>query len=399
MIMERAPGYTLEKFIHQKYHNELSILNAVQLTQKLLKIVKNIHSKRVFYGNIKPEHIMIEWDFKNSSIEQAELTLINFSQAYTISDKIDSTSFHSKPLWYEPLSANAKKFQCSSTMDASGICAVFFWLLTKSNPNHDYGKLPHQQDDVRDQILSKIYREVSHASKSYLILMKKIILIFFNVLKEKSIDGEALKIHLIHTFDIGFDYRDYQPWTINSLEVHLEIIREILVPSDLGLSVTEDIFEKLSSVHRMLTPVFSMEACIHQGIFEKASKAFYEAKKAFVKSNKNQYSWSNGTCIWLNNEQSISNERRNNDILSYYSYNQGILRSYSMIITCFVTVSDEGNIVTLSVGSSVNDVMIRIPIDQYSKAQNYIEEFSRKFNKQLTNLLISIYKQQKVIEQ
>jgi len=166
--MERASGCSLKEFIRQKYHNELGILGALQLAQQLLKIIKNIHSQCIFYGNLKPEHIMIEWDFKNSSIEQAQLTLINFSQAYTISDKEDPTNYLSKQCWYQPLHANAKEFQCSSIVDASGICAILFWLITKIDPQHDNGQLPHQQNDARDEIERKLNREVKTLSKYYL---------------------------------------------------------------------------------------------------------------------------------------------------------------------------------------------------------------------------------------
>jgi len=166
--MERASGCSLKEFIRQKYHNELGILGAVQLAQQLLKIIKNINSQGIVYGNLKPEHIMIEWNIQNSSIEQAQLTLINFSQAYTISDKIDPTNYLSKQCWYEPPHANTKGFQCSSIVDASGVCAILFWLITKIDPQHDNGKLPHHQNDARDEIERKINREVKTLSEYYL---------------------------------------------------------------------------------------------------------------------------------------------------------------------------------------------------------------------------------------
>jgi len=49
-------------------------------------------------------------------------------------------------------------------------------------------------------------------------------------------------MYLIDTFDSGFDYRDYQPWTISSLEHRLEAIRELLLPSNPNLVTTEAIF-------------------------------------------------------------------------------------------------------------------------------------------------------------
>lgn len=206
-------------------------------------------------------------------------------------------------------------------------------------------------------------------------------------------------MYLIDTFNIGFDYCHYQPWTINSLEVRLESIRELLMPSNPDLLTTENIFQELFSIHHTSAPTFSSEPYAHQDIFEKASKAFYKAKKLFSESSNNRYSWSDGTCTWLSNEYSTINERRHDDILTYYICNQGTLRSYSIKVTCFATISDEENVITLYIGSPINGIMNRIPVGHYSKAQNYIIEFSTKFDKELINLLTSIYKHRKAIQQ
>jgi hypothetical protein len=111
---------------------------------------------------------MIEWDFKKTSIEQAQLTLINFSQAYIVSDKTDPANDLSKQCWYQPSQANVKGFQSNSTIDTSGICAILFWLITKIDPHYDNNKLPHQQDNARREMERKIIQEVKTASKFYL---------------------------------------------------------------------------------------------------------------------------------------------------------------------------------------------------------------------------------------
>lgn len=203
--MERAPGYTLEEFIYRKYRNELSILDAIQLTQHLLKIIKHIHSKGTFYGNLKPNHIMIDWDFKKLPIEQAQLTLIDFSQAYTTADKIDPTNYQLNQFWYQPLSVYAKEFPCSSTVDASSICAILLWLITKIAPQHEYGKLPHQQDDAEAEIERKINQEVEIGSKFFCLKIDRIFLSCFSVRhRRKQIDRSRT---IKNVFDRYIQYR------------------------------------------------------------------------------------------------------------------------------------------------------------------------------------------------
>jgi hypothetical protein len=70
----------------------------------------------------------------------------------------------------------------------------------------------------------------------------------------------------------------------------------------------------------------------------------------------------------------------------------------SIIITCLATVSDNGSI-TLSIGSTVNGKMSRIPIGRYDKNQNYFKEFQDGFIIELKNLLISICKERRASQQ
>jgi hypothetical protein len=205
-------------------------------------------------------------------------------------------------------------------------------------------------------------------------------------------------MYLIDTFDVGFDYRDYQPWTINSLEIRLEAIRELLLPSNPNLITTEAIFQELIFICNAPAPVLSIDSSIHQGVFEKASNAFYKAKKYFLETNQNQYSWLEATCTWLNNACDSINERRHDDILTYHVWNRGTSSSCSIIITCIATVSDGENVIKLSISSPVNGEIIRVPLGEYSKAQNYMIEFQTKFNTELNNLLILICKQRKAIQ-
>jgi hypothetical protein len=225
------------------------------------------------------------------------------------------------------------------------------------------------------------------------------ILLDLDFIRNELIKVEQLKIYLLDTFDIGFGYPEYQPWTIEDLENRLESIFELLLPSITDLVTTEDICKELISIDSTLPPVPSIEIFIHQDIFEKASNAFYEAKKRFLKFNQDQYSWSDGTCTWLNNVSDITNERQHHDILTYHTWNRNTLQSCSVIIICLANVSDGGNIITLSIGSPMYGKMNRIPIGQYSKAQNYTIEFQDKFITELKYLLISIWKHRKASQQ
>jgi serine/threonine protein kinase len=164
LIMERAPGCSLKEFVEQKHHNDLEILEAVQLVQQLLIIVKRIHFQDVIHNNLEPKHIMIEWD-KKTPIEQAHLTVISFSQAFIKSDNNDDMNAGSKQNWYRPPQANAEGLQNISSVDASSIGALLFWLITKTAPQHNYGILPHQQDDARHELENKISKAVRTASK------------------------------------------------------------------------------------------------------------------------------------------------------------------------------------------------------------------------------------------
>ena len=102
----------------------------------------------------------------------------------------------------------------------------------------------------------------------------------------------------------------------------------------------------------------------------------------------------------MNNAQTEMNKRQHDDKLIFNSRNCGTPSSCSIIISCLATVGNRisGNIVTLSIGSSVNGQMNRIPIGQYRKNQNYIVEFKDNFIVELKNLIISICKQRKAIQ-
>jgi hypothetical protein len=224
-------------------------------------------------------------------------------------------------------------------------------------------------------------------------------LFYLDVNKKQFLEETQLKKYLIDTFDIGFGYPQYQPWTISDLECRLESIRELLSPRNLKLNTTEAIFKELISTYNNTMPTSSTATNVQDDIFQKASIAFQQAKTSFAKSANDQYSWSDGSCTWLDSTQTSMNEHRHDDILTYYSRDRHISSSCSIIITCLATLIDEENCIALSIGSAVNGKMSRIPIGHYSKSQNYIAEFEKRFIVELNNLIISIAKEQRAISQ
>ena len=131
MIMERAPGHTLKEFITRPHIIALSIPEVIPLALNLIRIIKRVHANDVLHQNISPEHILIEWDRKSSSTGQAQLTLVSFSQG------------SSEQRWYQAPQASVSELH--STVDASGVCAIIFWLMTTIDPQHENGEAPHDQ--------------------------------------------------------------------------------------------------------------------------------------------------------------------------------------------------------------------------------------------------------------
>jgi len=213
------------------------------------------------------------------------------------------------------------------------------------------------------------------------------------------LEEKQLKTYLIDTFNIGFGYPQHEPWTIGGLECRLESIHELLSSRNPKLDTTDDIFKELISTYNTAVPVSTVTTNADQDIFQKASIAFQQAKTIFSKFMNDQYSWSDGSCTWLDSAQTSTNERRHDDILTYYYRDRHMQSSCSIIITCLATLTDEGNGITLSIGSVVNGKMCRIPIGHYSTTQNYIGEFQKYFLTELNNLIVSIAKERRAILQ
>ncbi|CAF1008546.1 unnamed protein product [Adineta ricciae] len=378
MIIERAPGLSLEEFIRRKDHHVLDILQAVQLTQKVLTIIKCIHSQGVRHRNLQPKHIMIQHDSGPMWIERAKLTIISFSNAHIKSETNICSDSLSKQSWCQPWQSDTKVSQWLSSIDTTSICALLFWLITHTVPTHDdEGKiLPNERNDARERLETEIVTQYSK--------------------KKKSDDVKCLTRYLNDTFSYAFGYPDYPPWTIDDLEVRLESICELICPSDKNLHSIEEISQCTLSIAQVPKQLPPRQSIAQQNIFVKASYAFSEAKQIFFKLHNQRYSWSYGDCIWLSNSYSLLDEHQNYDILMYHELQRNMVRYCPTIIVCLASFLEKERMITFSIGSPVNGKMLRFPIGQYSTDQDCEEEFRENFQIELKHLLLALYKQSKL---
>ncbi|CAF3736525.1 unnamed protein product [Rotaria sordida] len=380
IIMQRAWKHSLQTVIdrnRERNIDDIEVSTAIQFIQNLIGIVKRVHSQGILHQNLEPENIMIECESTNPSIGQARLTLLNFTQAYIKSDQSASMNQEKAYQWYQPPQAHVQAFKYSATNDASVIVAILLWLLTGTIPQHDTNVLPHQQLEVHEKISQKISRAIQ----------------FANANRSVKLEFDQLKTYLIDTFNRAFGFPEYEPWTIDDLECRIKSIWELLISDDSKLNTIEDIFQNLFRLTTSSQLIGT--SAYHPTAIQKAADAFSQVKQEFLKSHANQYMWFDGNCTWLNSAQHSMNEYRHDDILTYYCRNQ----NYSIIITCFTSINDEGRIVTLSIGSTVHGKMIRIPLGQYSIAKDYVTQLQEIFNRELKNLLLSIYNEQKEVQQ
>ena len=222
-------------------------------------------------------------------------------------------------------------------------------------------------------------------------------LLYLDTTQSRLLEGQ-LRRYLIDTFDRAFGYPHHHPWTINDLQCRLESILQLLKPIESKLSSIDEIFQELASISDtpLSPPLTTYDA--YRDAFEKASKAFVQAKQHFLNSHQNHYLWFDGHCTWVSNPHSSIKECHNADVLTYQLFQGRKSISYSVIITCWARCSDDGRVMTLCISSDVNGTKIEMPIGQHSTAQDYTNDVQESFLKELTYLLLAIYKERKPIE-
>lgn len=146
--MKFINGERLSDYI--KYNNiKIEFREALHITQQLLTIVKEIHSKNVIHRDLQPKNILIQ---RRANEQSSSFMLINFGSAFVDNyqwnaspadiDDYLGNQFYQMPQFEQRL-VETKPFERSPIVDTTGICAILFWLLT--------GHAPKESKDIEQQ--------------------------------------------------------------------------------------------------------------------------------------------------------------------------------------------------------------------------------------------------------
>ena len=210
--------------------------------------------------------------------------------------------------------------------------------------------------------------------------------------RASPLDFEQMSAYLTDTFDHGFGHPHHHPWTLGDLECRLEAIHELLSPSHSTLNTSDAIFQALASASDSTPPSTTVSDGARRDILGDVSKAFCAAKQQFVEDG-HQYSWSDGSCSWMESPSVGSNEYRHDDVLTYQSFFRNKSTSYAVIITCWTSFGQDGRTMTLSIGSSACGKMIRMPLLQCFTAVSAPLKLEKVFRTEVKNVLLAIYKE------
>ena len=197
---------------------------------------------------------------------------------------------------------------------------------------------------------------------------------------------------------MAFGYPEYPPWTVSDLACRLESIRELLASRNSKRNESSDVFQDLLSTHKDPLPAGDDQLDADLDLFQKASRVFQRGKAAYLAQStdrRHEYSWSDLACKWLDSTQTPCNERRHDDILTYYHRDKSTYASCSVIITCLAVFVKQENSVHLSIGSASNGVMCRVPLGSLQDSNHDLQEKVECFVIELNNLIISISKQRR----
>jgi len=172
--MKLIDGERLSDYIKS---NKVDLRKALQITQQLLNIIKQIHARNVIHRDIQPKNILIK---------PANMMLINFSSAW-INDNQQIQSiedfnhqlgnnfyrmpqFEKRPDETEQNEDNhqLQQFRHSPTIDTTGICAILFWLITGHEPKESQDIWGHPPHKLRDnpKIIEKTIFELTGKTKN-----------------------------------------------------------------------------------------------------------------------------------------------------------------------------------------------------------------------------------------
>lgn len=168
-ILKLIDGTRLSDFIKS---NSVDVHEAMRITRKILLAVKKIHNRNIVHRNIQPDNILVQHRLNSSEmdfmvIDFTSAWIINHQMNHSIEDIRDrlGNAFYRMPQ-FEPRpdqTEQIKDYQQSSTIDAAGVCAILFWLITHRPPREFkdiWGNTPHRMHE-NCKIIQKKIEEVT----------------------------------------------------------------------------------------------------------------------------------------------------------------------------------------------------------------------------------------------
>ena len=196
LVMTLAPGSTIRTSVNNKpilVNDKPSFLRVIEFTLRLATIVKDIHAQGIFHRDIKPDNIMVAQDHLGGDITVVDFGLAFLSKTsnqkemdtplpWDASDGETSTDVGTRVgnKFYRPPQMEAMPTRSSSVLlgelrmagrrrpvvDASGCCAILFWLLTGQDPQNaeDEVKLQPHQRPIGSRLMSQLRQRIPDQS-------------------------------------------------------------------------------------------------------------------------------------------------------------------------------------------------------------------------------------------
>ncbi|CAF1163774.1 unnamed protein product [Rotaria sordida] len=388
IIMENIEGITLHDFIKI---TRVDLQDALIITLKLLNIVKEIHHQNIVHYNINPHNIIIKFSSikennqREYSFDNADLILIDFDIAYCddqkanehkqhLNDFINCKNIQPNQIFYRVSQIerdNTDKNEQNNlsyirTFDISHICAILFWLITKSYPGTSRDINEKQPHKLKDNI--KIIEEE----------LKKATGIWTGTAK-----CAPLERHLDLIFNCGFS-DSKQQWNIEELEYQLLFMLQLTKKNN-----EEDKSYLTSSINNQteLLKYTSKNDSFPQLVF-----LIDWLKQEFEKHSENLH-WSpnNKQSQWSGNNRYIENY----DILHFQKEQFKI----SFEIKWNVTINNNNELHMIIKAKINQTIVIQLPLgiwQQYHK-DNIKQDLLKNVQIEIDNLVDLLYYKEKNI--
>lgn len=121
LIMEYCKGKTLKNFILEKNLTEVEVM---KIFFDIMKVIKEIHSKKIIHRDIKPSNIIID---KNKNIK-----IIDFGSAISIEE--ENGEYIKLTNGYSPMEMYSIKSRNDVRTDIYSLTALLYFMLNKQKP-------------------------------------------------------------------------------------------------------------------------------------------------------------------------------------------------------------------------------------------------------------------------